>query len=88
MLSRLPKFRPEFGDAPIESDVVLLQRMKQARTPETFGRGPEEDNRVGGPRLFALGIAESTVQFHERFSVLPNRNSGAEFAELREIVVE
>src|SRR5436309_9510 len=52
--SRPSKFRPEFRDSPFESDVALLQRVKQTRAPQTFRSGPEKHDRVSRPRVFAF----------------------------------
>src|SRR5882724_2430983 len=84
----LSKFRPEFRDPSFEPDLALLQSVKQTRASKTFRRRPEENDGVRRPRLLALRVPESAVQFENLFAVPPNGNSCAEFAVTREIFVE
>ena len=87
-LPGLRKLRPELRDALFDVDLVFLQDMQHAGAAESLGRRPNENERVGGPRLFAARVAKSAVKIDNRFSVLPNRNRRAEFAELLEIFLE
>ena len=84
----LRELGPEFSHAPVESDVSFLQRVQQTRAPQSFRGRPEEDNRVGRPRLFAFRIPKSAVEFEDRFAVLPDRDRSPELAEAGEVFVK
>src|SRR6476659_3498098 len=68
----LPKFRPEFRNAPFGFDFVLLERVKQTRAADSFGCRPDQRDRVVVPGLLSFSVAKSLVQIEYRFAVLPD----------------
>ena len=62
--------------------------MQQTCAAQAFGRGPEQDDGVGGPGHLAFRVAKSAVQFQDRFSILPDGYRRAELAKARKILVE
>ena len=88
LFAGLRKLRPKLSDALVDVDLVFLQDMQQARAAQSLRRRPDEHERVGGPRLFAARVAISAVKIDNRFSVLPNRNRRAEFAEALEVFLK
>src|SRR6266404_3218732 len=87
-LVRLCELRPEFSDASFDFDLRFLQHMQHTGAAESLRRRPDKNECVGGPGLFAARIAKSAVKIDNRFSVLPNRNRRAEFAQFFEILLE
>src|ERR1700730_9623272 len=62
--------------------------MQQTCAAETFRRRPKEHDRIGGPRQLAFRVAKSTMQFKNRFSILPNGDRRAQLAKAREVFLE
>ena len=88
LFARLRKLRPELSDASCDVDLVYLQNMQHTGAAEPLRRRPDENECVVGPGLFAARVAKSAVKIDNRFSVLPNRNCGAEFTQPLEIFLE
>src|SRR5262245_35190364 len=68
----LSKLGPEFRDAPVELNLLSLQRMQYTHAANSFRRRPDQHDRVGRPRSLATGIAKSAVKIDNWFSVLPD----------------
>src|SRR5437763_9544888 len=84
----LPKLWPELSDGPVELNLVLLQRMQDTRAANSFRCRPDQHDRVGRPRFLATRIAKFAVKINQRFTVLPNRKRGDEFAKLLQIILK
>ncbi len=82
----LGKLRPELCDAALDVDLVFLQNMQNAGAAESLRGRPNQDKRVANPRMFAARIFKSAVKIDNRFPVLPDRNRGAELAQLLKIL--
>ena len=67
---------------------MLLQHMQDACAANSLGGRPDEDERISAPGFFVVGIAKSVVKIDDRFSILPNGNSGSELSEPFKILPE
>jgi hypothetical protein len=85
-LAGLSKLRPKFRDAAFNLDLVLLQNMQNACAADPLRGRPNQDKRIGRPRMFAARIFKSALKVDDRFPVLPDRNPGAELAEFLKIL--
>jgi hypothetical protein len=84
----LPEFRPELSHALLDVDLVFLQNVQNTPAAESFRRRPDQDERIGRPRVFAARIFEAAVKIDNRFAVLPNRNCRPKLAQFREILAK
>ena len=84
----LGKLRPELRDPLVDVDVVFLQHMQNTRAADSFCRRPYQNKRVAVHGFSSTRIAKSAVKIENRFSVLPNRNSGSELAKLLKVFLE
>ncbi len=57
----LSELGPELRHGGVESDLVFLQDVQEARASKSFRGRPDEDEGISGPGLLALGIAEAAV---------------------------
>src|SRR4029079_8391780 len=79
---------PEFRDRPFQTNFVGLQNVKETSAAQPFCCGPGENERVIGPRDFALRVAIAAVQIQHRLAVLPDRDRRSQFTELGKIFRE
>src|SRR4029453_5699993 len=73
----LRELRPELRDAPVELNLLLLQRMQETRAANSFRCRPDQDKCSGCPRFLLTRVAKSAVKINHLLSVLPNRNRRA-----------
>src|ERR1700755_2688265 len=84
----LAKFGPELRDGSVKLDLLLLERMQYTRAANSFRCRPDQHDRIRRPRFLATDIAKSVIKINQRFTVLPNRNRRAEFAESFKVLIE
>src|SRR6266404_1432421 len=88
LFSSLGEFRPELRDTMADVDLVFLQNVKKGGASESFRCGPNQNDCVVAPRLFAPRIAKAAMKVEEWSAALPNRDCCTELAELLEVFLK
>src|SRR5690606_16411547 len=79
LLSALAKLRPHLGDTRAERQPGTLHRVEHAGGGEALGRGPDEHQRLGRPRMGACRIAPSALHGEKLLVTAPDGKCGADF---------